>query len=799
MKNASRVLSDELGVPPAPETTALFERIKSGGIEAKPAQPPATVAPKLRTMALPHNFAPFVGRERELTELQLLLATPEARMITLVGAGGMGKTRLAVEVASRSTSAIFVSLATATASDQIMPAFAAALGLQIVPHGSVAQQVLNVLKPQRLLCVIDNAERLLNEPESIAQFEDILAAAPDVKLLVTSREALGVRGEWVFGLDGLGEDAAALFVQSGRRASARWQPGPADHVHIKSVCALVGGMPLGVELAASWLNLMTPAEIANEIERNITFLTTTARSVDERHRSIEAVLDASWNLLTPAEQNTLAGLSVFRSGFTREAAGEIVGATLMTLSSLVSKALLRRVKGNRYDLHELVRVYGLRMLRAQGRELELRDTLLSHLARDADATMYRWLVDKQTSFVAHFDGELDNLRHAVEWAIGPEATEKHRQAATRLISALPLYWRTVGELTYARSRLAILMDAGETFPPAVRGVAHHAAGHMALWQYATDEAETQYEKTREALKHPDAAEIRPWSFAMTLCGLGEVASQRNAYALALQRYQDALHQFEAIGDKWGVSEALIGYARHIPGVDTLPERRTILERSVALKREINDAHGLAAGLSWLSVVTQQLGDYTATESLHAECLRYQEQNGDKFSMAITLNRMAELKRQQRNFTASVDIYQRSLALQREVNLPDGIATAQHNIGHVYLALGDVANAAPCFAESLRLYHGIGNKEGIALALAGIGGVAAARGAFADAVRLLSRADSLMTSIDYYFEPADRAAFDRHLAQARDGLDPDSFALALAEGATADVAVMTASALASVGA
>lgn len=793
-EKCKKILFDDVGVPPSSETTALVEQIKAGALNimsdpAGPGKPPQDAMPlSPRRTALPAALTAFIGREHDLRALDELLENPAARLITVAGPGGMGKTRLAIEAARRAErafadGAVFVPLAPVATPDQVPTAIAHAVGAALAPNADARAQILHACSQQQLLCVIDNIEHVLNGNDTVSLLTDMLQAAPQLKILITSREALGATGEWVYDLAGLGVDAHTLFEQAARRV--RWQAAPDDAQHIADICRLVGGLPLAIELAASWLRTLSCAEIATEIARSLSFLATTARHVDERHRSITAVFDGSWRLLQESERRALEALSVFQGGFAREAAHDVADATLHTLSSLVTKSLLRRTGANRYDLHELVRQYAAEKLAASGRRDAVRKRHQAFYAQLAQHASDAWFRGERNAFVEQLPPENENLIAAVNTALEAGADAEARIAALRILWTAPLHWRSIGYLSTARMQMQTLLDTTDDLPPAVRGAALHAAGYMALWQSSPAQAQAHFEDSIRLLSDLPSEPLQRWTLASCLTGLGEVASQQNNYELALTRYKQGYDEFAALGDGWGMSEALIGIARHTLGDGTLPHRRDLLEQSVRLKRELRDSQGLSWALSWLSVFTHQMGELDVTEHLLSESLQLQERLGDKFSTAITLNRMAELKRQRGDLDNALRIYQQGLRLVEEIGIPASVAMTRNNMGYIHLAQGDAARAAALFKHSLGVFQASGDKEGMALALAGLGGVAVKTQRARFGAVCLSTAERLMSEINYYFESTDRVDFERHSAAARAALGESDFATAWTEGKSAD--------------
>jgi transcriptional regulator with XRE-family HTH domain len=298
---------------------------------------------------LPVFPAPLIGRQLELEELGIALRDPACRILTLVGPGGIGKTRLAVEMASLcqddfTDGVCFVPLAPVQTSRLIVPVIASALGFAFQGTNTTDPkgQLLDFLAGKQLLLILDNIEHLLGEDVVLGFLGELIGRSEKVKLLVTSREALGLYHETILEVHGLPiperMDAAGtsveLFLQRARRAHAGFDPTTEDYPDIVKICRLVDGMPLGIELAAARVRTLSCEEIASEIERGLDFLSVSARDLPARHRSLRAVFDHSWQLLADDERSILLRLSVFRGGFTRDAAQQVAGANLQMLSSI---------------------------------------------------------------------------------------------------------------------------------------------------------------------------------------------------------------------------------------------------------------------------------------------------------------------------------------------------------------------------------------------------------------------------------------------------------------------------------
>jgi predicted ATPase/transcriptional regulator with XRE-family HTH domain len=368
------LLAQALGIPSEDQNTFIkvargelsVERLRSpsrdSGLYGKPVPTPGN---------LPRELTPFIGREPELSALAQLLHDPQCSLLTIIGPGGIGKTRLAIEAAHLSQQLFpdgvwFVPLVSVNSPVQIVPAIADAVDFKFQDPTNPQAQLLRYLRPKKALLVLDNVEHLL---DGVGVFTEILKDCPQVKLLVTSRERLNLLSEWVFDLQGLpvppndqveqfeAYSSVALFLQSARRVRAGFEMREAERRWVLKICWTMGGMPLGIELSAAWVGLLSCEEIAKEIEHNLDFLSVSMRDLPERHRSLRATLDHSWKFLNPEERLILSRLSVFQGRFNREAAQDICGASLAVLSSLKNKTLLYRNDQDYYGLHEVIRHY----------------------------------------------------------------------------------------------------------------------------------------------------------------------------------------------------------------------------------------------------------------------------------------------------------------------------------------------------------------------------------------------------------------------------------------------------------
>lgn len=390
--------------------------------------PEQAVAPGIST-----PLTAFIGRDREAGEIAHLLNDPDVRLVTILGAGGIGKTRLAVEVTngqgpSMPGPACFVALDTVRSLSGLIQAVASAIGFQFHGTSDLGRQLLLGLRNRKLLLVMDNVEHLTKAGMFITQ---MLTAAPHLKILATSRERLNLSAETIYPLHGLDyprgsgrpEEYAAflLFMRIARYSQSAFRPDNDDVNQICRICQLVEGVPLAIELAARWIHLLTPQQIAEEISQGINIFQTTRQDLPDRHRSMRAVFEHSWQLLSSEEQDAFQKLSVFRGGFDRAAADQVTGATLFLLSALVDKSLLMWVGADRFKFHDLVRQFALEKLQIDAEQYAL--TLREH-CRYYASIMARWEKEFKEDMSAlgtrilGFHDDYDNImagwRHALD-------------------------------------------------------------------------------------------------------------------------------------------------------------------------------------------------------------------------------------------------------------------------------------------------------------------------------------------------------------------------------------------------
>ncbi len=698
---------------------------------------------------LPAQSTPFVGREAELTELARLLADPDIRLLTIVGAGGMGKTRLALEAGAAQLGSFrhgvyFVSLAPLESAEAMVPTTAEALGFSFYEGGEPRQQLLDYLREKSKLLIMDNFEHLLTSPEhgrgdGVGLVADILQTAPEVKILSTSRARLNVQGENLYRLAGmdvpepppapvtetpeepvlsLPKDAAnysavKLFLQSARRVRPGFELADDDLKYVARICRLVGGMPLGILLAAAWLTMLTPAEIADqisgEIEASLDFLETEQRDVPERQRSMRALFDHSWNLLTEREQAVMQALSVFRGGFTREAAQQVTGASLRELRSLVEKSLLHRDPTGRYGIHELLRQYAADVVR-RADKLRRAEKLAEvpaeeHSIRNAHAAYYATFLAsreaplrgmEQRQVLDEIRAEVDNIRAAWDWAV----TQGRFDEIERSLATLARFyrirgWYREGEALFSRAAHR-LSGTREEHARLLQGKLLLQQGRFANLLGRETEGDRLKEESLAIFRELGAK--REAAYAVCLLGGCE-----NLYGLPRRELcLEGLGLFQHLGDQRGIGLALCGLAWTAWHSGEYADAKQGFQESLDHFRRVGDLEGIQASLHGLGYICWILGEYERGRELHLEMLRLCQETGSRGGVARALGDLGIDAYGLEQYKKAHHLLGQSLAIYRDIGNAMAMYDELGDLAETANALGDYALAEQYVREAFRI-------------------------------------------------------------------------------------------------
>ncbi len=743
-------LAQELAVDPEAATIALYEQIRSAG-DRVPLAPTQLSLPALRRHNLPPAATPFVGRESELAALGRLLDEGDCRLLTLTGPGGVGKTRLALQVAAEQLDAFadgvfYLPLVALSDPALLATTLLRMLGVEVTPASDPRAALFTHLERQEMLLILDNFEHLLAGADLLA---DLLTSAAQVSVLVTSRERLNLQREWIFPVDGLpmpGEsmplahlaenDAVHLFVQSAQRLCPDFTLSATNGAAVARICQLVGGIPLAIELAATWVRLLTAQEIATEIEQGLGFLTTTLRDLPTRHRSLAAVFAYSWQLLSTDEQRVLSQLAIFRGGFRREAAEQVAAASLPLLRSLVDKSLLRHHLSGRYEFHALIHQYVGEQLAANGLHATTQQNHTVYFLRVAEDAAQALKGAQQSHWLALLEQEVDNLRAVLQSAIDAPQPD----IAARICRALEYFWDSNGRLREGKQWLE------QTLP-----------------LLSADD--------------PDQLSLRADLFN----SLGNVVCEQGDYTQAAALYAEGLVLQRTLASPEGIAKALnnLGHIAYRQG-DTA-RSLALFEESLALYRQCGDLWAMTRLLSNIGAVLSEQGDYARSERYQRESLALRRQREDSSGIATSLFNLAEVLHRQGNDAQALIYLEESLGIFRQLDLSIYLAMTLSALGTITVLTGKAAQALPYLTESLKIFRTVGAQYGVAAALEGMGGVAGLQGETERAARFLGAAEKLRETLDVPLLNVECEDYARLVHFAQSNSVPEEFASAWAEG------------------
>jgi predicted ATPase/DNA-binding winged helix-turn-helix (wHTH) protein len=671
---------------------------------------------------LPQPLTSFIGREQQIAELKALLGS--ARLLTLTGSGGCGKTRLAMQLAADLAGAypdgIWLVEFAALAEPALVPqAVAQVFGLKDEPGKHLTQTIAEHLAPRHLLLVLDNAEHLL---EACAQLSDaVLRASAKLSVLVTSRERLGIVGELNYRVPSLTSpgpehkatpeqvsacESARLFIERAQLQQAHFAitTGNADAVAV--ICHRLDGIPLAIELAAARVRSMPVEEVSRRLDQRFDILTGGSRTALPRHQTLRSLIDWSYDLLSPAEQALLCRVSIFSGGWTLEAAEQVcVGKAfhdkdvLNLLTSLADKSLVvtKEHRGaTRYGLLETVRYYARDRLLDRGEEETLTRLHCDYLLTLAEAADAKRLSEEQGVWLQRLESEHDNLRAALAWCC---TAGGHAADGLRLAAALGWFWRTRGHIGEGRRWLSVLID---TTPSGEDG--------------------------------PSRADALRWA--------GILAAYQADY----------------------------------------PAAQVLLEAALVIYRRVGNRMGIATSLSHLGmVVAEEKADHAAAQLLFEETLEMYRELGDQQGIGMALTNLGLIAHVQGHHSAAQPLYEEALAILRPMGNRGNVAALTNNLGSALCSQGDCARGKPLLKEALALWDELANRVGLVDSLEEFAGLAWLQAQPARAACLWGRAARLREEIGSPQSPRVQAAVKPYIAAARAALGDEAFESAWAEG------------------
>ncbi|MCA9837090.1 MAG: tetratricopeptide repeat protein [Trueperaceae bacterium] len=741
------LLKKELDAEPLESTEALIDSMKGTG----PQRGSKRVSPSEKPR---HNLTiettRFVGRKQELVNLHELLEQANCRLLSIVGLGGTGKTRLALEfgracLENYADGVFLVPLAGIVSAESIIPTVAGQLGLPLQGMASPEEQLLEYLSDKELLLILDNFEHLLDVAELL---EKMLAHAPSLKLMVTSREALELKSEWLFDLDGLTYpgrydparetyEAIDLFIKRASRMSKQFVLSEESLKAIAEICRLVEGMPLAIELAATWVRTLGVQDLALELSRNIDLLSLAT----DKYKSIRSVFDYAWQGLGAQEQTAFAKLAVFQGDFDLEAARGVAGAHLSMLMLLVNRSLIKRTSAGRYTIHELIRQYTL----LNQDNPAFRQTHAAYFIALLEALELAIKGENQTEAITVLDQEFENVMQAWQFV----ARQKDTAALTRGLETLEYYYyfkgyfqlaaddfmhiqeqlpetsyglrakflvrsalfqRNLGRMQAAEmsinEALSLIRQVSDPFEESYI-LAELAKLHFYLSRY--DKAQRYFGEAVDLAKHSANTFIE----ASSLMGLGHVShytqgdvKTSNAY------YLQSLRLFRQLGEKDGINAALMNLGAAAYDQQDLLSAQHYYEEAYEIIRTLEQTHREGIILSNLAAIYWQQGDEAKALRYFQTSLDKRWQANDQRGAAETLNHLGRFAYQQENYREACEKHLKALGIFEDLGDLSGVAASKSHYARSLLACGQEAQARRVALEALELAHKITNKTDI---------------------------------------------------------------------------------------
>jgi predicted ATPase/class 3 adenylate cyclase len=772
--------------------------------------------PPLKTLDTHPNNLPIqptslIGREKEVATVERLLRREDVHLLTLTGPGGTGKTRLGLQVAAElgehfTEGVFFVNLAAISDPTLVIPTIAQTLEVKEIADQPLLDLLKAYLRDKHLLLLLDNFEQVISAASEIA---DLLAACPKLKMIVTSREVLHVRGEQEYAVPPLAVpdpkhlpdlvmlsqyEAVALFIQRAQAVKPEFQVNNANAPAVAEICVRLDGLPLAIELAAARIKLLPPQALLARLGQRLAVLTSGVRDVPARQQNLRNTIEWSYDLLNAEEQRLFRRLSVFAGGCTLEAIesvcaafGDEVGPVWDAVTSLIDKSLLQQTEQEaeepRLMMLETIREFGLERLTASG---ELERTRVAHahyfltVAEQAEPELDG---PNQAIWVARLEHEHDNLREALEWALEKVVDEKaaeRREIGMRLSAALTAFWMILGHYREARTFLERTLALSEGTSTALRARVLRAIACVADVQGDIERIEVVAQQSLTFSRELEDT----CGIAESLGSLAAAAWFRGKIVEAISLHEEQVRLLRQVGEPGEVADALFPLAEHVSTHGEYARGQALFEEALQLFRQAGNELWVGGTLvhsaSWLWFT---LGDLATMRQRFQEGQVLIGKVGDRAWSAECLWVAALLALSEGEPERASSLAQESLSIYREIGDPWYSAWLLHLLGRIETQRGEMPAARRCYQQSLELNQQVGEKWMTPFNLEGLATVVATQGTLRWAVQLWGAAEALREVIDVPRLPVDRVGYEQAVAAAQAQLGEEAFASVWQEGRT----------------
>jgi predicted ATPase/DNA-binding CsgD family transcriptional regulator len=758
-----------------------------------------------RLSLLPVQLTSFVGREQEIASISRLLLRDDVRLLTLTGPGGVGKTRVALAVAERvqkyfRDGVCLVSLAPITEAELVLPTIAGTLGVKATRTQVQEERLLHSLRDRQLLLLLDNFEQLISVASRLLE---LLVACPAVKLLVTSRAVLHLRGEQVFPVPPLAlpdptplsegallpsSSAVTLFYQRAQEVSPAFQLTPENALAVAEVCRRLDGLPLALELAAARIKLFPPHALLVRLQQGRHLLTSNVHDVPARQQTLQQTIKWSYDLLDDQEQALFRHLSIFVGGCTLEAAeavcqalGEAERDMLDLVSSLLDKSLLHQVAGGqdapRLQLLETIRAFGLERLVEAGESGAAGQAHAHYFLRVAEVAEPELYGASQVARFDTLQREHDNFRAALRWLLETRASEQ----ALGLCVALARFWTIRSYVTEGRAWLrgALELAAQVSQATTIRAKALCWAGWLAQLQGELTVAAALCQESLDLSRHLSDQH----TMALALSRLGIISSSQGDDTTACSLLEESVKQYQTLADESGLAYALMALGAMAIGHREPGEVRAWLEESLALFQTLKNEEGIAWSLYSLARLSLLLADFEHASLFSQEALLMFRTLGLVEGKGSTLFLLGQVYLSQEETSLAGSRFTESRQLFQEVGNRQGVAYTLFSLACVAVLQGSREAARRYWDEGLALLRALHDTPGMVMALETLATVAAQQQEARWAAQLWGAAEALCETAQFAMSSTERAAFERNVAATRIQLDSTAFTTAWSFGRT----------------